>query len=159
MAALSFISGIATWLSCTEADVRRIVKTEDGFVLQRYERCIAFFAQLVEKHPDAANAYLNLAFAHVDKIPAEGAITQVLLANTSLGHFGTALELEEMSEEYAGKITIAKLNVDENPQTAMQYDVMSIPTMIVYTGGAERKRIVGARPKPQLLDTLSEYLN
>ena len=60
-----------------------------------YQRCIEFFEGLVEKHPDAANAYLNLAFAHVDKIPAEGAITQVLLANTSLGHFGKALELEE----------------------------------------------------------------
>jgi thioredoxin 1 len=67
--------------------------------------------------------------------------------------------LEEISTEYAGKIQIAKLNVDENPQTAMQYDVMSIPTMIVYSGGAERKRIVGARPKAAMLSELSEFLN
>lgn len=60
-----------------------------------YERCIAFFKKLVEAHPDAPNAFLNLAFAYVDKIPAEGAITQVILANTSLGYFGNALELEE----------------------------------------------------------------
>ena len=67
--------------------------------------------------------------------------------------------LEEMSTEYAGKITIAKLNVDENPQTAMQYDVMSIPTMIVYQNGAEKKRIVGARPKHALVSVLGEFLS
>ena len=66
--------------------------------------------------------------------------------------------LEELAGEYPEKITVAKLNVDENPQTAMQYDVMSIPTMIVYSGGAERKRIVGARPKAALLSELSEFL-
>jgi thioredoxin 1 len=66
--------------------------------------------------------------------------------------------LEELAAEYPDKITVAKLNVDENPQTAMQYDVMSIPTMIVYSAGAERKRIVGARPKSALLSELSEFL-
>ena len=60
-----------------------------------YDRCLEFFEKLVAEHPDAANAFLNYAFAHVDKIPVEGAITQVILANTSLGHFGSALELEE----------------------------------------------------------------
>lgn len=63
--------------------------------LEPYNRCIAFFEKLVTDHPQAASAYLNLGFAHVDKIPAEGAITQVLLANKALTHFGKALELEE----------------------------------------------------------------
>jgi len=67
--------------------------------------------------------------------------------------------VEEIAGEYAGKITVAKLNVDENPQTAMQYDVMSIPTMIVYQDGAEKKRIVGARPKHALLAELDEFIN
>lgn len=63
--------------------------------LEPYNRCIAFFEKLTTDHPQAPNAFLNLGFAHVDKIPAEGAITQVLLANKALGHFGKALELEE----------------------------------------------------------------
>jgi thioredoxin 1 len=67
--------------------------------------------------------------------------------------------LEEISTEYAGKIQIAKLNVDENPQTAMQYDVMSIPTMIVYQNGTEKKRIVGARPKHALVSELADFLS
>ena len=60
-----------------------------------YERAQAFFDQLVKAHPGAANAYLNYAFALVDRLPTEGAITQVILANDSLGQFGKALELEE----------------------------------------------------------------
>lgn len=67
--------------------------------------------------------------------------------------------LEEIAAEYADKITVAKLNVDENPQTAMQFDVMSIPTLIVFRSGRPtHTRIVGARPKAALVGELAEYL-
>jgi thioredoxin 1 len=70
-----------------------------------------------------------------------------------------APSLEEIASEHADKITIAKLNVDENPQTALQYEVMSIPTMIVFRGGLPTAtRIVGARPKHALLAELGDYL-
>ena len=65
--------------------------------------------------------------------------------------------LEEVAEEQ-DTISIAKLNVDENPQSAMEYDVMSIPTLILFQDGVEKKRLVGARSKAALLDELSEYL-
>lgn len=65
-----------------------------GGGIEAYNRCIAFFEKLTAENPQASNAWLNLGFAHVDKIPAEGAITQVLLANKALTHFGKALELE-----------------------------------------------------------------
>lgn len=60
-----------------------------------YDRCLAFFEKLTTDHPQAANAFLNRGFAVVDKIPVEGAITQVVLANVALGHFSKAIELEE----------------------------------------------------------------
>jgi thioredoxin 1 len=67
--------------------------------------------------------------------------------------------LEEIASKYADKITIAKLNVDENPQTALQYEVMSIPTMIVFRSGLPTTtRMVGARPKHALLAELGDYL-
>jgi thioredoxin 1 len=66
--------------------------------------------------------------------------------------------LEEIAAEHGDHITILKLNVDENPQTAMTYDVMSIPTMIVFQSGGEKKRIVGARPKVSMLQDLREFL-
>jgi tetratricopeptide (TPR) repeat protein len=61
----------------------------------QYDRAIAFFQALVGEHPEAANAWLNLGYAHVDKIPAAGAVTQVILANRSLGFFTAHLEREE----------------------------------------------------------------
>lgn len=72
-----------------------VIKIAGTESTEPYQREIDFFKKLVEEHPDAPNAFLNLAFAHVDKIPAEGAITQVILANSSLGYFAKALELEE----------------------------------------------------------------
>jgi thioredoxin 1 len=66
--------------------------------------------------------------------------------------------LDEISAEHDGKIRIAKLNVDDNPDIARRFDVMSIPTMIVFKDGEPDKRIVGALPKGRLLQELSDYL-
>jgi tetratricopeptide (TPR) repeat protein len=63
--------------------------------VEMYNRCIAFFENLTAENPKAPNAWMNYGYAFVDKIPVEGAITQVLLANTALGHFSTALALED----------------------------------------------------------------
>jgi len=59
-----------------------------------YDRAIAFFEKQSAAHPQSANLALNWGYAYVDKIPAAGAITQVILANTALGHFTHALELQ-----------------------------------------------------------------
>jgi len=65
--------------------------------------------------------------------------------------------LEEIAAEEEA-ITIAKLNVDECQDVAMRYEVMSIPTLLVFKDGQVAKRIVGARPKGALLEDLAEYL-
>jgi tetratricopeptide (TPR) repeat protein len=61
---------------------------------KEYDRCIKFFEKLVAGNPNASNAYLNYGFAYVDKIPAAGSITQVILANTALSHFTKSIELQ-----------------------------------------------------------------
>ena len=66
--------------------------------------------------------------------------------------------LEDIADDYAESIRIAKVNVDDNPGLAREFNVMSIPTMIVFKDGEESLRIVGAKGKPQLLDDLSAYL-
>ena len=66
--------------------------------------------------------------------------------------------LEEIAGEQAGKLNIVKLNIDENPQTARNYRIMSIPTMGVFSGGQLVKTIVGARPKAAILRELSEFV-
>ncbi|MEI8083561.1 MAG: thioredoxin [Actinomycetes bacterium] len=66
--------------------------------------------------------------------------------------------LEDIAATYPEKITIAKLNVDENPQTSAAYGITSIPTMAVFQGGKVVKQIVGAKPKAALLKDLSEFI-
>jgi thioredoxin 1 len=66
--------------------------------------------------------------------------------------------LEELATEQGEKLQIAKLNVDDNPSTAMRYNVMSIPTLLVFKGGEPVKRLVGAKGKGQLLQDLSEFV-
>lgn len=65
--------------------------------------------------------------------------------------------LEEIAQEHEG-FNIGKLNVDHNPQAAAAHDVMSIPTLILFKDGVEKKRIVGAAPKHRLMQELAEYV-
>jgi thioredoxin 2 len=58
--------------------------------------------------------------------------------------------IDELAAELAGKVRVAKLNVDENPATARRFDIRSIPTLLVIAGGREVDRIVGAQPKPAI---------
>jgi thioredoxin 1 len=66
--------------------------------------------------------------------------------------------LEEIAEEHKDKLTIAKLNVDENPEIAMRYGVMSIPTLALFVGGVEKKRLIGAMPKRNIVAELGEFI-
>ena len=66
--------------------------------------------------------------------------------------------LGELADELGDQVTVAKLNVDDNPDIAMRYNVMSIPTLLVFAGGEVQKRLVGAKGKGQLLQELDEFL-
>lgn len=66
--------------------------------------------------------------------------------------------LEEIAGEQAGRLAVAKLNVDDNPDTARRFGVMSIPTMIVFKDGEEAARIVGAKGKAQLLADFAPFI-
>lgn len=66
--------------------------------------------------------------------------------------------LEELAKEYEGKIEFVKLNVDENPQTPLQYRVTGIPTLNVYKDGEVVKSLVGARPKAAIKAELASLV-
>ncbi|HEX6340391.1 thioredoxin [Umezawaea sp.] len=67
--------------------------------------------------------------------------------------------LEEIAAEHAEKITVAKLDIDANPGIARDYQIMSVPTLILFQGGRPVKQIVGAKPKAALLNDLSDVLS
>jgi thioredoxin 1 len=66
--------------------------------------------------------------------------------------------VEEIAAEQAGRLTVAKLDVDENPRTAGQYEVMSLPTLLLFKDGRPVERLIGYMPKRRLIDRLAPYL-
>jgi len=66
--------------------------------------------------------------------------------------------VEELAAEYSLAAMFAKLNVDENPSTAMKYGIQSIPTILIIKNGVEVERIVGALPKSQIEAVLKKHL-
>ncbi|MGQ9639956.1 MAG: thioredoxin [Candidatus Bathyarchaeia archaeon] len=66
--------------------------------------------------------------------------------------------IEELARDYAGKILFGKLNVDENPKLSMQYEIMSIPTLLVFKNGKLMDRLIGAMPKQTLEPKITQYL-
>ncbi len=66
--------------------------------------------------------------------------------------------LEEIASEKQGALTIAKLDIDANPETARRFGILSIPSMVLFIDGVEKRRLVGARGKQQILGELSEYV-
>jgi thioredoxin 1 len=66
--------------------------------------------------------------------------------------------IEEIASEEASRLVVGKLNVDENPEAARRYGVMSIPSMLLFVDGVEKARVVGARGKAAILSELEPHL-
>ena len=66
--------------------------------------------------------------------------------------------LDQIATEHSEKIDVVKLNVEDNPETAMKYQITSIPAMKVFRGGEVVKTVIGAKPKPALESDLQEFL-
>ena len=66
--------------------------------------------------------------------------------------------LDDLASEMGEQVEVVKVNIDENPQIARDYQVMSIPTMTVFQGGKPVKSIIGAKPKGAILNDLADYI-
>ena len=66
--------------------------------------------------------------------------------------------IEEIAREKEGKLRVVKLNIDDNPDVAMRLGIMSIPTVSLFSGGEEKARIIGARPKDFFLKEIEPHL-
>ena len=67
--------------------------------------------------------------------------------------------LDELAEQHGGRVKFTKLNVDDNYQTASRYDVLSIPTVMVFDSGTVQKKLIGAQPRRRLEDELSSWIS
>ena len=66
--------------------------------------------------------------------------------------------IDQLADEFKGEAIVGKVNIDENEEAAVRYNVASIPTMIIFKDGQEVDRIVGARPRPQLAEMIRKHL-
>jgi thioredoxin 1 len=66
--------------------------------------------------------------------------------------------LEELASEHPGTLRVTKVNVDDNPDVARRFEIMSIPTLMLFKDGVAKKRLIGAKGKQQLLQELQEFL-
>jgi thioredoxin 1 len=67
--------------------------------------------------------------------------------------------IEQLADEYAGRLKVGKVDVDTNPVTPQEYGVQGIPTVILFKQGEEVARVVGSRPKPQFVSMIEPYLD
>ena len=67
--------------------------------------------------------------------------------------------LDEMAQQHSDKVKFVKLNVDDNQETAIKYDILSIPTLLVFDEGSVQKKLIGAQPRHRLEDELGSWLN
>ncbi|MFZ4639428.1 MAG: thioredoxin [Nodosilinea sp.] len=67
--------------------------------------------------------------------------------------------VDEIAQDYAGRVKVVKINTDENPNVASQYGIRSIPTLMIFKGGDKVDMVVGAVPKTTLATTLEKYLS
>lgn len=66
--------------------------------------------------------------------------------------------LEEINDEIGDKLTVAKLNVDDNPSSAAKYGIMGIPTLLLFSNGKPVEKIVGFQPKDNLMSAIKKHL-
>jgi thioredoxin 1 len=66
--------------------------------------------------------------------------------------------IDQLADEYEGKLKIAKVNVDENPELAGKYDIMSIPSVFLFQNGSKVDGVIGARPKQVFDEMLKKYV-
>ncbi|MCX5867135.1 MAG: thioredoxin [Proteobacteria bacterium] len=67
--------------------------------------------------------------------------------------------LDEIEKDFPGKLKVGKLNVDENPELAQQFQVMSIPTLMVFKGGQVVEKIIGLTPRADIVKVLQKYIS
>lgn len=66
--------------------------------------------------------------------------------------------VEEIAQEFSGKLKVVKLNTDDSPRTAINYNILSIPTLMLFKGGKPVEQIVGAQPKAAILGKITPHL-
>ena len=144
---------------CMKVEVQRLERdTEDELDRIRARKIKELTAKVKEEKP-LGNKPIMIDDEHFDETIKRHALMLIDCWADWCGPCRIiAPTVEELAKDYAGRVTVAKLNVDENTETAERFEVMSIPTLLIMKNGVEVDRVVGAVPKQLIEERLKKYL-
>jgi len=144
---------------CMKMETERLEKEKDPELGRiRAKKMTELSAQMKEDKP-SGNTPIMVDDAHFDETVQK---YPLMLIDCWADWCGPCRMIEpavaELARDYAGRVTVGKLNVDENPQTAGRFGVMSIPTLLIMKNGVEVERLIGAVPKHFIEQKLKKYV-
>ncbi len=144
---------------CMKIEVERLEREKDSELEEiREKKMKELTAKMKEERP-SGNAPIKISDADFDETVQK---YPLMLIDCWAAWCGPCRMVEptvaELARDYAGRVTVGKLNVDENPQIAARFGVMSIPTLLVMKNGVEVDRVVGAVPKHFIEEKLKKYV-
>jgi len=144
---------------CMKMETERLEKEEDPELEKiRAEKTRELTAKMKGQKPSGSTT-ITIDDAHFDDTVQK---YPLMLIDCWADWCGPCRMIEptiaELAKDYAGRVTVGKLNVDENPQTATRFGVMSIPTVLIMKNGVEVDRIIGAVPKHFIEEKLKKYV-
>jgi len=144
---------------CMKIESERTYKEKDAELKEIRAKKLQKLATIIKSKESSENIPITLDDANFEKIVNEHPLTLIDCWAAWCGPcMMIAPVIEELTREYVGRVTVGKLNVDENPKTAMSFGIMSIPTLLIMKDGKEIDRIIGAIPKQFIEDKLRRYL-
>lgn len=159
-AALARKAGITVIMDkCMKMEIERLEREKDVELEELRERKMKELTTKMKESRNPENMPIPIDDAHFDEMVQKH---PVMLIDCWADWCGPcrmiAPAVDELARDYAGRVTIGKLNVDDNPQTAERFGIMSIPTLLIMKNAAEVDRIIGAVPKQLIEEKLKKYV-
>jgi len=144
---------------CMKVEVQRLESGKDAELERiRANKMKELTAKMKEEKP-LGNAPIIIDDEHFDETVKKHSLMLIDCWADWCGPCRTiAPTVEELARDYAGRVTVGKLNIDDNPQTAERFGVMSIPTLLIMKNGVEVDRVIGAVPKQFIEERLKKHL-
>jgi len=144
---------------CMKVEVQRLESDKDAELERiRADKMKELTAKMKEEKP-LGNAPIIIDDEHFDETVKKHSLMLIDCWADWCGPCRTiAPTVEELARDYAGRVTVGKLNIDDNPQTAERFGVMSIPTLLIMKNGVEVDRVIGAVPKQFIEERLKKHL-
>ncbi|MEM1566586.1 MAG: thioredoxin [Candidatus Bathyarchaeia archaeon] len=142
-----------------DSEHEEFISAEDDELKHIRERKLHKLLKRVQEKKSLSTQVVHLTDSNFDDVISKNKLVLVdFYADWCMPCRMMAPVIEELAKEFAGKVLVGKINVDENPKTADRFQVFSIPTIVIIESGREVDRIIGFVPKSRVEASLKKYL-